>query len=237
MYPHFFSIEEVFVRLGQNRQKGCLVIFNKIESAHVFVESGVILCALTDNKFGELALVHALHLEEASWSWLAEAEPVIKNLELSIHQYALQHSIAKDTHAGRTMVLPKQATKALPREELAKIFPKKGLNLPYSYYFTDENQPTVKLHLTKISNVVGRDEACDLILGNTEVSRRHCLMQVTERGVLIKDLDSTNGTYANGIVMTDGYINRGDRLSLGRYELTLHIERNMGEKAVRVDPD
>ena len=28
-----------------------------------------------------------------------------------------------------------------------------------------------------------------------QVSRRHCLLQVTERGPLVKDLQSTNGTY------------------------------------------
>ena len=45
-----------------------------------------------------------------------------------------------------------------------------------------------------------------------QVSRRHCLLQVTERGLLVKDLESTNGTFVNGIPMTDGYINDGDRL-------------------------
>ena len=230
MYPHFFTAEEAFVRLGQNRQKGCLVIFNKLESAHIFVNEGVVNCALCDKRYGEGALAHAMHMEDATWSWLAEAEPVINNIQLSINKYALQHSIARDTHAGRTVSLPKQATKALPKEELLKKFHKKEITLEYLYYFTDEEKPTVKLKLNKISNIVGRDELCDLVLGNPEVSRRHCIIQVTERGLLIKDLDSTNGTYANGIAMTDGYINRGDRLSLGRYELTLHIERNMGDK-------
>ena len=232
MNTNFFSVEEVFVRLGQNRQKGCLVAFNKLEFVHLFVEDGNVICALQETKFGEVALEHALTMEEASWSWLAGADPVIKNLSLGIHEYALKHSIGRDTQIGKTMALPKQATKALPKEELAKRFPKKDLNLDFVYYFTDEEIPTCKLRLPKISNVVGRDESCDLMLTNPQVSRRHCIMQITERGLMIKDLDSTNGTYANGIAMADGYINRGDRLSLGSYELTLHIEKNRGENFV-----
>ncbi len=230
MYPNFFSVEEFFVRLGQNRKKGCLVVFNKHESAHIFVADGVVVCALADKKFGEVALRHALHLEEPDYAWMADIEPVIKNIQLPIQEYVLKHAIARDTKIGTTIPLPKQATKVLPKEELAKKFARKELNLDFVYYFTDEEQPTRKMKLTRISNVVGRDEYCDLILTNSAVSRKHCILQVTERGVMIKDLDSTNGTYANGIAVTDGYINRGDRLSLGSYELTLHVEKNMGDK-------
>jgi hypothetical protein len=230
MYPHFFSLEEIFVRLGQNREKGCLVAFNKNESAHIFVENSVVTCALADKRYGEDALAHALAFENAGYSWIPGVDPSIKNLQLSIAEYALKHFIAKDTKIGKTMTLPKQATKALPPEELAKRFVKKSLNLDFVYYFTDEEFPTAKHILTKISNVVGRDESCDLILLNAQVSRRHCVMQVTERGIMVKDLDSTNGTYVNGFALSDGYINRGDRLFLGSYELTLHVEKNMGHK-------
>lgn len=228
MNANFFSIEEVFVRLGQNLEKGCLVVFNRNEAAHIFVENGEVICALADKKYGEVALAHALHLENASYSWLASVEPVIKNFQMSIHAYALRHCIARDTQVGQTIALPKQATKLLPKEELAKWVVKKELSLDFVYYFTDEELPTFKHKLTKISNIVGRDESCDLILYHPQVSRKHCILQVTERGILVKDLESTNGTYANRIPMTDGYINRGDRLSLGSYELTLHVDKNRG---------
>ncbi len=230
MNTNFFSAEEVFVRLGENRQKGCLVVFNKNESAHVFVENGLVTCALADKKWGEAALAHALKLQEATYSWLPEAEPVITNLKFIIQEYALKHCIARDVQVGQTIALPKQATKALPKEEIVKRFgtAKKELNLDFVYYFTDNESPTLKHKLLKVSNIVGRDESCDLVLIDPQVSRKHCMMQVTERGILVKDLESTNGTYANRIPLTDGYISRGDQLSLGSYELTLHVERNRG---------
>ncbi len=230
MQTNFFSVEEAFVRLGQNRLKGCLIAYNKNEASHIFVEDGNVVCALAEKKWGEPALAHALHMQDALYSWIPDAEPVITNLRFGINEYALKHCVARDVQIGKTISLPKQATKALPKEELAKRFAtaKKELNLDFVYYFTDQEMPTHKYKLLKVSNIVGRDEACDLILANPQVSRKHCMMQVTERGVLVKDLDSTNGTYANRIPLTDGYINRGDQLSLGSYELTLHIEKNRG---------
>jgi pSer/pThr/pTyr-binding forkhead associated (FHA) protein len=41
----------------------------------------------------------------------------------------------------------------------------------------------------------------------------------------VKDLESTNGTFVNGIPLKDGYINDGDRLSLGTYAMTLRREK------------
>jgi pSer/pThr/pTyr-binding forkhead associated (FHA) protein len=42
--------------------------------------------------------------------------------------------------------------------------------------------------------VIGRTGA-DLALSDPEVSRHHCLLEVRDRFVNLKDLDSTNGTF------------------------------------------
>lgn len=44
--------------------------------------------------------------------------------------------------------------------------------------------------------VIGRNEA-DLVLGDTEVSRRHAQIELKGGVVMLKDLKSTNGTYVN----------------------------------------
>ncbi|MFO0586283.1 MAG: sigma 54-interacting transcriptional regulator [Polyangiaceae bacterium] len=41
---------------------------------------------------------------------------------------------------------------------------------------------------------VGTAEDCDLVLADPRVSRRHCRLTLVERGVLLEDLDSKNGT-------------------------------------------
>lgn len=46
----------------------------------------------------------------------------------------------------------------------------------------------------KASVILGRQGA-DIILKDPEVSRHHCLLEVKDRYINLKDLDSTNGTF------------------------------------------
>jgi len=48
--------------------------------------------------------------------------------------------------------------------------------------------------LTKPRVVVGRKGA-DIALNDPEISRRHCLLEVRDTYINLKDLDSTNGTF------------------------------------------
>jgi hypothetical protein len=72
-----------------------------------------------------------------------------------------------------------------------------------------------KIYLTKTSTVLGRNETSDVVIDNSDVSSRHCILDIQTRGVFILDLDSTNGTFVNGTLVRDGYLNPGDRIELG----------------------
>jgi hypothetical protein len=67
----------------------------------------------------------------------------------------------------------------------------------------------------KQTTLIGRNEACDLIVDDSQVSRRHC--QISWDGVYctVEDLGSTNGTFINGQPLTAAYALRpGDRLQI-----------------------
>ncbi|HTX55617.1 MAG TPA: FHA domain-containing protein [Candidatus Acidoferrales bacterium] len=67
---------------------------------------------------------------------------------------------------------------------------------------------------------IGRDRACDLVLADPEVSRRHARLE-TEGGVVyLRDLESRNGTFLNaraleGVVET----REGDVIDVGATRL------------------
>src|SRR5262245_3454696 len=46
--------------------------------------------------------------------------------------------------------------------------------------------------------LIGTSPVCDLRLTDREVSRRHVSLEMTERGLLLQDLASKNGTSVNG---------------------------------------
>lgn len=45
---------------------------------------------------------------------------------------------------------------------------------------------------------IGRDSANDIVIDHPLASRRHARLERDENGYLVRDLDSTNGTYVNG---------------------------------------
>jgi len=83
------------------------------------------------------------------------------------------------------------------------------------YSFVAIDNPRQRIHLTKESTLVGRNPACDITLDHGSISRQHCLMQITDRGLHVKDLGTTNGTKVNGVPITEAYVNPGDQLTMG----------------------
>ncbi len=64
--------------------------------------------------------------------------------------------------------------------------------------------------------LIGRDEACQIRLASSEVSRHHCVLKLTPEGIVARDLDSRNGTYLNESLMEDETLLKpGDILRVG----------------------
>jgi DNA-binding NtrC family response regulator len=64
--------------------------------------------------------------------------------------------------------------------------------------------------------IFGSSPACTMVLTDKTVSRRHLQAAWTEGGVVLKDLDSTNGTYIQGSRFKEITIGYGSEFKLGR---------------------
>jgi Nif-specific regulatory protein len=63
---------------------------------------------------------------------------------------------------------------------------------------------------------LGRDAANQILLTDPSVSRAHCVLEATPSGYTLRDLDSRNGTFVNGIPVRLHELVNGDRLEVGR---------------------
>jgi hypothetical protein len=76
--------------------------------------------------------------------------------------------------------------------------------------------PGTVVDLDKDVMVFGRDAAVDIVLGDSEVSRKHARITRSPGGYVLEDLNSTNGTFVNGERLTSPHVlSHGDLIGMG----------------------
>jgi pSer/pThr/pTyr-binding forkhead associated (FHA) protein len=68
---------------------------------------------------------------------------------------------------------------------------------------------------------VGRARRADFVLDAALVSRVHCRLEAGDEALEVVDLESTNGTFVNDKRVTRAKLVSGDRLRVGRVELSV----------------
>jgi two-component system, cell cycle response regulator len=72
--------------------------------------------------------------------------------------------------------------------------------------------------LDKEEIVIGRGTACDIMLADSALSRRHCRVIHTPEGPAIEDMGSSNGTFLDGQPVTRReMLQEGSRVQIGRH--------------------
>jgi len=72
---------------------------------------------------------------------------------------------------------------------------------------------------------VGRAPRADFILDVALVSRLHCRLTAADDQLEVLDLKSTNGTFVNDKRVEKATLATGDRLRIGRVEMTVERQR------------
>lgn len=88
-------------------------------------------------------------------------------------------------------------------------------------------------HLRPGTNRIGRSRDNDFQVPDTSVSGHHCELTRSETGILVRDLNSTNGTFVDGKVLPGDTSERLEQfLQIGTIQLELELERNGADAPV-----
>jgi len=118
------------------------------------------------------------------------------------------------------------ATKTIGSPALARSMREEALVAKSKLVLVSVENKEQRFKLNRAFSLIGRNPACDITLNHSSISRQHCLLHITDRGLHVKDLETTNGTKVNGIALTEGYVNVGDKLSVGHEVFLLEKDRD-----------
>ncbi len=83
-----------------------------------------------------------------------------------------------------------------------------------------EGLDTRRYPFLKESVIIGKSPGNDIVLDSPHVSRHHASLERTPEGLYCKDLESTNGTFLNGeIISVPSHLSPGDLLAIGPFKL------------------
>lgn len=129
----------------------------------------------------------------------------------------------KELDAGKSAVLEEDSK--LP--QLAPLAPHKRYSLAVIMGANAGQIYTV----TKPRTVLGRGTESDVQLQDSEVSRRHAMLEIRGDEAMVIDLSSTNGTYVDGVRVQKASIFSNQEFSLGTTTL-MFIVTDMHDAAM-----
>jgi eukaryotic-like serine/threonine-protein kinase len=78
------------------------------------------------------------------------------------------------------------------------------------------------------SLVIGRSQDCNIrISEDGKASLKHCMIQVTQSQVLLRDLGSTNRTFVNGVSISEVTLQSDDIIRIGESELRIEVTKSL----------
>lgn len=88
----------------------------------------------------------------------------------------------------------------------------------------EDGKASERISVTRTPVVIGRMSSCDVVLADSNVSRRHAELRRDGADWIIEDLDSTNGTLVDGKVAKQHSLSGGETLSFGTSALRFELE-------------
>jgi pSer/pThr/pTyr-binding forkhead associated (FHA) protein len=207
------GLAEILQMCCLNRRSGQLNFQAGGSSGFVYLQQGQVLHAVCGTVEGEEAIYRMLRWPPGSFSLKEDIHPHSRTIEYTWEQLLLEG-------ARRADVDPERATKQsgpvvtvdrLSRTSSKGSLPRLTLILP------DERPLTYELQAEY--TYLGRAPENEISLAHPSVSSRHCIFILSGSDIVLRDLNSSNGTIVNGKTITETMLRPGDVIQIGVVEI------------------
>lgn len=104
---------------------------------------------------------------------------------------------------------------------------------------TRDGETIAEYSITQRETIIGRDKMADIVISDSYVSKLHAMLQLYANGLVLLDLNSTNGTLVNSVETKKSVLRNNDIISLGRHRIKVEnvpaISADMAETIRRAD--
>lgn len=92
----------------------------------------------------------------------------------------------------------------------------------------------IEFELDDFPAFIGRDESCSVCIPLPSISRQHAVISWTDEKFILRDRESTNGTYLNNKIITESLLKHGDEITVGEVTLKFVVEEKKDSDRVYV---
>lgn len=86
------------------------------------------------------------------------------------------------------------------------------------------NAPLFSLCVERAVAILGRSSICDLVVDDPSISRKHAEIRIREGRLLLKDLQSRNGTYVDGQPIHATEVTQGQVVRFGKVSFSVQTD-------------
>jgi hypothetical protein len=208
--PGLATLAEVLQTCCTARRSGQITFRSGESSGYVYLQHGHVLHALCGTVEGDEAVYRMLSWPGGGFTVDQDVLPHKKTVSLTWEQLLFEGARRDDESLGGRPELgmePVKTAEPVSSTRVKDSQPKLTLILP-------DQRPLVHELQAEYTHV-GRASENEVPLSYPSVSNRHCIFVLSGPDVLLRDLNSSNGTVVNGTPISEVILRPGDVIQVG----------------------
>ncbi len=202
------GLPEVLQMCCLSRRSGQITFRSGESYGFIYIQQGRVLHALCGTTEGEEAIYSMLLWPGGGFSLDEDILPHKKTVTLTWEQLLFEGARRADVGLVRPHAAGKTITTAEPLTiRTQDSQPKLTITRP--------DLPPMVYELEQEYTHVGRAASNEIPLPYPSISNRHCIFVHSGPDIVLRDLNSSNGTYVNGEIISEVILRPGDMIQMG----------------------
>jgi pSer/pThr/pTyr-binding forkhead associated (FHA) protein len=211
--PNFSSqvetgLAEILQTSCPGRHSGQITFRSGPSYGYVFLQQGQVIHAMCGTVEGEEAVYLMLSWPGGTFILDQDILPHKRTINMTWEQLLFEG--ARRADVGN--VTPRSMTPVTTANPLTST---RAKDSQPKLIISAEGQPSTTFELQQEYTRLGRAEDSELHIPEGSISNRHCIFILSGADVVLRDLNSSNGTYVNGEQISETVLRPGDNIQVG----------------------